>query len=288
MYYEGLTIIPPITPCVNKCPFCIARMFNQDYSATEKLFPNILNTENGVLMYKEKLAVVSNNTDCKKLLITGLNEPLQNIKFLKQFAAIHNSLDKKFEYIEIQTTGFGLTEKYLNFLENELHVDRLAISVSSFNKEENNNIDVKDVCELLRNSNIKVRLCFNLLETMQSFTLDDYINFAKEYNADEVLFRHMYAGTTSSESDYVNAHKLNPDLEMKLYNEVQTYKRTGEILYGTPVINVKGISVLYEMKDDNNRCRCEADTKYLFLRTNAKLYDNWYTTDEIDYESFKN
>jgi len=131
---NSVQVVVPYKKCVNNCKFCISRMnrITEDNQGIE--FSK--NMEN---IYKKKLKFLHDH-GCTNIVITGDNEPLMNIDFLTFFSNIINTLDFRFNNIEIQTSGVFLNRNLLEILKNKTNVNLVSISVASLDLYENANV----------------------------------------------------------------------------------------------------------------------------------------------------
>lgn len=254
-------------------------MFNDDFGKLNEVYPKLLlQDETYVEAYKKQIEKVL-SLGCENLQITGINEPLQNIKFLRILSDVLS--DNKFKNFEIQTSGVNLTEEMIEFLVNELHITTFAISVNSIDDKVNSkffsekaNVKLQEIVKNIKHYNVKLRFCYNLLDTFTKYTPEEIIKFSKELMIDEILFRKMYGDDTDKEeSIYVKEHKLNDELFNKYYDFVTNHDIKEYTIHGVPVYDVEGIKTIIE--SDNKSRHVSVDGKNLLLRTNCKLYDDW-------------
>lgn len=288
MKIQSLSIVVPNKACINKCPFCVSRMVNSD------IYPNKMDINDphydiNVKEYIKRLRFVADN-GCQTIIFTGTSEPQQNKQFLATFALLHQQIGSPFTNIEMQTTGMLLenNRNYLRFLRNFVGVNTIALSLNSLSDEMNNELlghkmkdkflNVKNLCDQLKEYDFNIRICCNLTG---KFDIDDnpltsvFKYFKDELHADQVTFRKMYASEENTEQNEwlkANQFEKEPYLVMYLYN--QGYKEIGKTIYGTPIFDINGMSVIYDM-DCMGKNPDSDVVKYLILRPNCHLYSQW-------------
>lgn len=288
MKIQSLSVVVPNKNCVNRCPFCVSRMVNSD------IYPNKMDLNDphydiNVREYLKRMQYVA-NLGCNTVMLTGTSEPQQNKHFLATFALLHQQLGSPFTNIEMQTTGLFLTNNrnYLRFLRNFVGVNTVAISINSFDDNENNKIlghNLKDVgvylkrfCDNLIDYDFNIRLCcnlnrsFNNLDTAVKFY--DFLRYCKdELHANQITFRKLYVSDdTTPQGEWI---KNNMFTQYELLTScMHAFPVIGTTPYGINIRNCHDMSVICD-----NDCMGKSPTtdvlKYLILRPNCKLYSSW-------------
>jgi len=224
-------------------------------------------------------------------MLTGTSEPQQNKQFLNTFALIHRLIGKPFTNIEMQTTGVLLDKNpdYLRFLKNFVCVNTIAISLNSLSADMNsyllgNNVDIKQLCDNLKNYGFNIRICCNLTK---KFDLDQnpfenvFKYFKEVLRANQVTLRQMYCSDIKTEQGKWLAENAYPDEDkQRLEHFLKQFIPIGKTLYGTTVRDVNGMSVVYD--GDCMGKKPEAGVlKYLILRPNCHLYSQWDSTASL-------
>lgn len=288
MKVQSLSIVVPNKECMNKCPFCVARMVNSNVYEN-KMSINDPHYDINVREYLKRLKFVA-DSGCQTIILTGTSEPQQNKQFLATFALLHQQIGNPFTNIEMQTTGMLLdgNRDYIRFLRNFVGVNTMALSVSSIIPEFNNDIlghglkdkqlDVERLCGLLREYDFNIRICCNLTSEFNPYELpiDQLFEKLKEnYHADQVTFRKMYASDKDTpQAAWLNIHEFPFHLEDELVKYLKSCPSIGSTLYGATIRDVNGMSVIYD--EDCMGKNPDSDVKkFLILRPNCHLYSQW-------------
>lgn len=289
MKIQSFSVVVPSERCVNECPFCVSRMVNSN------TYPNLMDINHphydiNVREFLKRMRYVSDN-GCQTMMLTGTAEPQQNKPFLTTLALLHNQLGNPFMNIEMQCTGMFLNDNrdYLRFLRNFVGVNTMALSINSLDDNVNNKIlgpkiadsfhvKLRGLCDLLKDYDFNIRCCFNLNDDWESHSIDDVLKTAKDtFHADQVTFRKLYASDADTpQSKWINEHQL----DLKWFHDLEKFldgcSQLGTTVYGTPIKNVDGMSVIYDNDCMGKNPTAEA-VKYLILRPNCKLYSSWDT-----------
>jgi hypothetical protein len=299
MNIQTISIVVPTKGCVNKCPFCVSRMHENNY---ENSFDEFQITK------RLKWAVMNGINTC---IITGTGEALQNYHFLGRVADIFVKMNHPFPNVEFQTTGVMLYDfdenctgkdgkivpHYYNIaMLRELGVNTISLSVSDI-FEDINNLQIIGVSKklefylnelilFLKNKGFNIRLSLNMLNKYDNFLPSEIIARCKFLGADQITFRKMYSADESEQSKWVKENKCSDKkLEhIKTYIQGKVFEdREGRIpgfgtfLYklpfGASVYSIDGMSTVIDddcMSKENNE-----SLKYCILRENGKLYAQW-------------
>ena len=299
MNIQTISIVVPTKGCINKCKFCVSRMHENDYEDKFDEFQ---------IKKRIKWALMNNINTC---VITGIGEPLQNIKFLRKLAQIFIQMDYPFPNVEFQTSGTMLMEtskdlitgyegklqlyyKYIYVLK-ELGVNTISLSVSDLFNDKNNmeiigvaknlQFSLSEICNFIKEQGFNLRLSLNLLDSYNDKTPEKIIGKCQLLEAEQVTFRKMYCAKHGyyPQAKWVKEHACNENTikELKQYIQGTPMKMyedaNGKLLYQLPfgafVYSIKNMSVVL---DDN--CMGKEDSislKFVILRENGKLYSQW-------------
>lgn len=292
MKVQSLSIVVPNKECMNKCPFCVARMVNSNIYEN-KMSINDPHYDINVREYLKRLKFVA-DSGCQTIILTGTSEPQQNKQFLATFALLHQMIGSPFTNIEMQTTGMLLdgNRDYIRFLRNFVGVNTVALSVNSLNEEVNNEIlghnpkadnalNVKRLTSLLKEYDFNVRICCNLTSEFNQGDIpydEDFYGYLKEaYHADQVTFRKMYASDKDTpQGEWLAAHEFPKKEADGLSSSLKWFPVISKTPYGANIRDVQGMSVIYD--EDCMGKNPDSDVKkFLILRPNCKLYSQWDT-----------
>ena len=284
MNIQSFSIVVPNKECINKCPFCVSRMVNSN------IYPNLMSIDHStydynVREYLKRMKYVA-DSGCKTLMLTGTSEPQQNKQFLNTFALLHEILGKPFTNIEMQTTGVLLDKRpdYLRFLKNFVGVNTVAVSLSSIFKEVNsgligNNVDVKELCRMLKDYGFNVRICCNLTKCFDNDESDPQFLLGflkKDFYADQVTFRKMYVDSYYTEQGkWLERNKIDERYIKRLAKYLMQFPAACQTVYGADIRYIGGMSVIFDDDCMGKKPKKDNTIKYLILRPNCKLYYSW-------------
>jgi hypothetical protein len=281
MKVQSLSMVVPAEKCMNDCDFCVAK-------TEENVYDNFITGRNLYFdlyykQYKERMEFAHDN-GCNSVMLTGNCEPQQNYEFLKLFGIMNQSLEKPFRNIEMQTTGALLDDDYLYFLRHHVGVNTISLSLSSFNRDMNNqiihppkSIDVLNLVKRIKKYQFTLRLSVNLSKALITPNSYEYLftTLREDYLADQVTFRVLYdGGTEKSEDVWVRTHKKNDDYIDGLKEYILANGRFLETLeFGSKRYSVNGMSTVLD--EDCMSQEAKDTIKFLILRPNCKLYTKW-------------
>lgn len=293
MKIQSLSIVVPNKECMNKCPFCVARMVNSNIYEN-RMSINHPYYDINVREYLKRLRFVADN-GCQTIILTGTSEPQQNKQFLGTFALLHQMIGSPFTNIEMQTTGFGLDENrdYLRFLRNFVGVNTVALSISSPISAKNCEIlghpcdehpvtgkpipkfRIGQLCDNLKDYDFNIRICFNLTSEFDKYTTWELFDWAKAWHANQITFRKLYASDKETpQGKWIEEHSVSAETLERIKEFLANQPILGKTLYGATCYDVDGMSVMFD--DDCMGKNPESDVrKYLILRPNCKLYSQW-------------
>ena len=254
------------------------------------IYPNLMSIDHStydynVREYLKRMKYVA-DSGCKTLMLTGTSEPQQNKQFLNTFALLHEILGKPFTNIEMQTTGVLLDKRpdYLRFLKNFVGVNTVAVSLSSIFKEVNNglvgnNVDVKELCRMLKDYGFNVRICCNLTKCFDNDESDPQflLEFLKkDFYADQVTFRKMYVDSYYTEQGkWLERNKIDERYVKRLAKYLMQFPVACQTVYGADIRYIGGMSVIFDDDCMGKKPKDSNTVKYLILRPNCKLYSSW-------------
>ena len=134
MNIQSLSVCVPAKACINDCKFCCSKMHTadyEDYYNDMKHYPSYRDDICKRLRYARE-------NGCNTCMLTGNNEPQQNVGFLKLFGEINNSLPNPFLNIEMQTSGAFIDADFLDFLKYSVGLTTVAISVACLDDDDAN------------------------------------------------------------------------------------------------------------------------------------------------------
>lgn len=279
MNIQSLSVVVPNKKCVNNCVFCCAHMHVEEYK-------NQMD-DNGAFYdlyerdYMRRLQFARDN-GCNTVMLTGNSEPQQNRKFLQHFASMNERISSPFKWIEMQTTGVMLDNPYLRFLRNTVGVSTISLSISSFDDDMNATFigapasiynNISDLCKAIKLYDFNLRLSLNLSSGFYE-TPEEFLSKAKEYGADQVTFRFLYADGEGEQAEWVKRNKWSTEREQALIEHVKKNGRALEILpFGRVKYSYDGMGIVLD--NDCMATELSSDYKYLILRENCKLYSKW-------------
>jgi len=293
MKIQSLSIHVP-AKCPNKCSFCVSRMHDDTYeNLIEKNDENLSFFEEE---YIDRLAFARDN-GCNTIILTGNGEPLMNRTFLQRFAYFNQRLgDKKFRWIEIQTSGVLLDNNYAGFLRKVIGVKIISLSLSDmFNSERNafyNNtkkgleINIPAICKLIKSWGFGLRLSLNMTDAYNNKSVEEIFDYAKKLGANQITFRKLYTtpGKDNPEDKWIMEHSC---ADSKLHEIREYIKEEGVCPRVLPFGAVRYIvNEISTVIDDNCMAKGvlpEDTVKYLILRPNCKLYDQWDNPGSLIY-----
>ena len=279
MKIQSLSVVVPGKACVNNCHCCVSKMSADDKQYKNQLEENLAFYDLYLGDYIKRLEFCRDN-GCNALMLTGNLEPQQNRRFLVDFGIMMRLMERPFRNIELQTTGVLIDAPMLRFLRNHVGVNTIALSLFSFDDNENQAcrnsnlpLGIKAFCEAVKLYDLNLRLCLNLTEHFNDWDIDCLFEYCKALGADQITLRKLYAEGDSPQSKWVEGHGISP----LRYREIAEYVSKRPLLrrleYGQLSYSIKGMSAVID--DDCMAKGPSDDFKYLVLRPNGKLYGSW-------------
>jgi len=282
MIIQSVSIVVPATNCINKCKFCVART-NHDNSVDNFITYNNMYFSLYYKQYKDRLEYGRDN-GCNSIILTGDCEPQQNKQFLMLFGIMNDSLSKPYRHIEMQTTGTLIDDDYLFFLRHTVGVTTMSLSISSLDRDKNNEIiaPAKTINAEYLSSRIKkyqfvLRVSINL--SKHTFDTDNYEeifnNIKEKYNADQVTFRVLYDGGSDMPQDvWVRENRISDEFVEGLNKYI---KDNGEFLgkleFGADKYSIHGMTTVVD--DDCMSTTGKEAIKFAIIYPNCRMYSRW-------------
>ncbi|MCK9154732.1 MAG: radical SAM protein [Paludibacteraceae bacterium] len=287
MKIQSLSICVPlpegVNRCTNACRFCVSKMHREEYPSLHSGTP--FQDEKYKDEFRKRLEF-SRDNGCNTVMITGENEPQQNMPFIDMFSQINKKLPSSFKWIEMQTTGAGLDRNHLLFLQ-DYGVVTISLSLSNLYSEQNAEINctpkhlkvnIEDLISEIRSLNFNLRLSLNMNQTiLKDFQEDHQIMFERInfLQPDQVTFRKLYARPGTQQAKWVEKEATKESELKRLEDFIKGSGRLINILeYGQLQYSLDGISYVVD-----NDCMAKDQKsgvyKYLILRPNMKLYSQW-------------
>ncbi len=294
--------------CINHCKTCTARQHDNPYK--NKFFSG---KADSIEYWNDVIKRMRQAQDdgCTTVMLTGSNEPQQNLSWLQGLYLAMKSLDKPFNNIEIQTTGATLNYDFLKMLKN---IGVTTVAVSTFNifddtinrkieESADENLNLQQLCDNIEELGMNVRICVNVtdyvLTTQQREHLDKYDNYNEtdiiveklrdistyvsdilqrchELHANQVTFRKMWANEGTPEAAWIHANEKYSDMILNAVKDAVTSNGTllNKLPYGAARYDYLGFSIVVDtdsMAKDTNNNA----TKYYIIREDGKMYSSW-------------
>ncbi len=278
MNIQSLSVMVPCGGhCMNNCKFCVSRMRND-----EDIFgKEIISATNVPQSYINRIKYVRDE-GCDNMIITGTTEPQQNMLFINKLLSINWRLPKPFYNIDIQTTGANMIARDIEDL-SSWGINTLALSVASFNMERNwdiiqtpkaaRKLSIEQLIGAAKANDMNVRVCLNLTDEFDPYSLKYIFQWANERNVDQLTFRKIYRSKQNTEQDkWIIQHSYN------------NYSRIGNFIInnGTPIRKLPFGAMLYDcmgigvVGDEDCMAKNNLnEMRYAILRPNNHLYSSW-------------
>lgn len=288
MNIQSLSVCVPAARCINDCKFCCSKMHGGDYPDN---FTPVAQTDEYLSDLKKRMQYARDN-GCNTLMLTGNNEPQQNLRFLQLLSQVNQSLRTPFLNIEMQTSGAMIRKDRLSLLKS-LGVTTIAISVACIDSDRINreitqtadkDLNIRNLCRWIKELNMNLRICLNMNDFMVSNVtdpanaLDSILAHCSTYGADQITCRALWTsedGTPQAEWIKENVTDFTfqiIDRFKSLVKEDGRYLDTLE--YGADRYDYLGFSVVID--EDSMAQEINKDAvKYLILRPNGHLYSKW-------------
>jgi len=264
MKANNLSISIPYKGCDKSCKYCVSKMTGYMKSDFDLFRINI-----------NKVKKMANTAGVTSVSITGKGEPTLNFFYIEFICQ-----ELKDYPLELQTNGLAMARN-LTLVDSlvNIGIDIFAISMDKISDFE----DMKPVIDRIKALNRTVRVTLNITDMLPSPTairFEDYINYCKKYNVDQLSFRQI---TVSNHTEYTNTHKwidkhAHNDYYDRLIGQFKAQEKYNQFLeslpYGAKIYNVDGISFTYFdycIQDTNNG----EDIRSLIYMEDGHMYTNW-------------
>lgn len=277
MNIQSLSIVVPTGKCWNNCPYCVSKQHYEDYGK------DVVDKASLPQSYINRIKFVREE-GCNSMILTGTAEPQQNLPFIFELLNANNKLPQPFYNISMQTTGTNLHPEDIRSLA-EAGLTTLALSISSFDDEENWNIinapahtrtmRLEDLIKTAKKYGLNVRACLNLTSTFNKFKPVNLFNFALDNDIDQLTFRKIYSNRHYTEQcEWIATHQFSD----RNFEAIKKYVKENGIAvarlpYGFIQYDVRGISTVID--DDCMAKNNIEEMKYAILRPNNHLYSSW-------------
>ena len=277
MKIQSLSVCVPCS-CPNNCRFCVSKLhrgIKYENLEDEALF---------WLAFEKRMEFARDN-GCNTLMLTGEGEPITNMPFINSVFIENKTIRSPFKWIELQTSGVGLTDKILSDLYNG-GVTTISLSVAAPYDYANRNymrikehklFTIKNACKRIKNHGFNLRLSLNLTNAWDKMTPKQIFEWAKKLKADQVTFRLLYCEKNKDHvvNRWINKHAVLQSKLDEIEDYVMRYGTPLEILpHGAQRYSVKNISTVVDADCMSKDIACDA-LKYLILRSDGHLYTQW-------------
>ena len=235
---KSLQVLTPAGKCIFNCPFCIAKTHKH-----HNLFDNNYKDKKNI-WEQNYINIIKTNTDLKTVVITGTNEPVQDLDYIKDVIKLtrQNRNDIK---IELQTRYYKKIDVF-----NDL--DIVAYSISDYKLL--NIIDVVDKGS---------RYVLILTNTFDNKSLDDILKVIPN-KVKQVTFKvlHDSKGVNPIIDEWIKNNKVLEDTISNLKNGIENYHGNRSIIF-----------------DEN--CM-EAKNRYMVFREDGLLYKDFDSNKPVN------
>jgi len=288
MEVQSLSVVVPMKGCVNDCKFCVSHMHDSPY-------PNLIEGPDRRLTerdYIKRMAFARDN-GCNTVVLTGTGEPLQNMRFLRNFEDWNTRAylgAAPFRWVDFQTTGAMLLgEDTPLYALDEIGVTTIALSmVNPFDEDANFaaqgtpeklRFRYDDLLRALRERNFTIRVCFNMTkDLLGTHDAAETFEWLRQQGVHQATFRVLYSteGTECEQNQWISAHGASAAAVQRWVGDyIREHGRPLEKLpFGARRYSVGGISTVIDgdcMTPDTER----EGIRYLILQPNCKLYTRW-------------
>lgn len=230
-------MLTPNKKCIFNCPFCISKTHKHN-----NLFLN--NYENNHNVWKENLTkTIKNNQDLKTVVITGTNEPMQDLKCVYEIFDIIKKTRKEIQ-VELQTRYYKKEDIYEQ-------LDIIAFSISNYY-----------LLDKINDFNTTVRYVILLTDSFNNKSLDMILNKINNH-AEQITFKVLQNsnGYNLKIDNWIEKHKIDNKSLNILVKQIDQYK--GSI----------------SIKFDPN-CM-DAEDRYMVFREDGNLYKDFHSKERV-------
>ena len=293
MNVQSMSICVPAIKCFNNCAYCCSKMHGGDY---ENMYGQIEEFHNYAKALRNALEFARDN-GCNTVMLTGNNEPQQDVNFLKIFALVNQTISKPFRSIEMQTSGALVDEKMLRFFKETVGITTIAVSTSCINDKKMNldmvrscdkNLDLNQLYHQIKDMGFNLRVCLNMNDHIVSLDgasveekIDTIFNICTDVKADQITFRKLWSSdeTGAEEKKWIDENVTS--VTDKLVDCMKTRVISdgtflGKLEFGANQYDYKGFSIVVD-EDSMAQDGTNAAIKYLIFRPDGHLYSRWDT-----------
>lgn len=269
MKANNLSISVPNKGCDRDCPYCISKMTGYSTANEDLLERNLKKVKN-----------MAGKAGVTSVSLTGKGEPVLNTDWVMLFGKVFEDYP-----IELQTNGLILKEKtYLVNVLYKSNIDIVAISIDNFHDLDS----YLDLFTKIKEYGLTIRLTFNLVKEVYSFSVWDILNRCIELGIDQVSFREITSPTYIKNTDLAYKtkkwieenvdRKKSSDFVAELGAVVDESQFIRNLPYGASLYYYKGVSFTYF-----NYCIQDSsdgeDIRSLILYEDGHLSTTWYGSD---------
>ncbi len=235
---KSLQVLTPARKCIYNCPFCIAKshkhhnLFDNNYQQKKDFWEqNYIN-------------ILKSNSDLKTVVITGTNEPVQDLDYIKDVIKLtrENRPDIK---IELQTRFYKKIDVFSD-------LDIVAYSISDFKLL--NKIEVVDKGS---------RYVLILTNTFDNKSLSDILKVVPvKVNQLTLKVLHDSKGVNPIIDEWIKNNKISEDTVNNIKNDIHSYNGNRSIIF-----------------DEN--CM-EAENRYMVFREDGLLYKDFDSNNPVN------
>lgn len=228
---KSLQVTTPSKNCIYKCPFCIAKTHEHNNN-----FSNLYE-ENIDLWMKKYIDVLINFSDLKTIVITGTNEPMQDLECVERILSLTRFFRKDVA-VELQTRQYYPFSVYQK-------LDVVSYSISQFSY----------LAKIKPNGKTN-RYVILLTDEFENQSLEDIINQLPSL-VTQLTFKKLHKSRDSKNEidQWIINHSMSEERINQLEKEVSQYKGNLSIRF-----------------DEN--CM-EAVNRYMIFREDGNLYNDW-------------
>lgn len=219
---KSLQVLTPKRKCIYDCPFCISKTHKHNND-----FDNLI--ENNFMEYKKRLKnILQEYKDLKNIVITGVNEPMQDKEIIKKIVKIIRE-ERCDINIELQTKFLKKDPIYESF-------DVIAFSISNFN-------------ELKLIPNIRTTTRAVILLT-NSFSDKKLIEMIRKVNVDQITLKRLHDsnGFNPKIDNWIQNNKIKNIENLK--KEISNYKGNISIRLDLDCMNAEDRYMVF--REDGN------------------------------------
>lgn len=223
---KSLQVLTPARKCIFSCPFCISETHEH-----ENNFQN--NYENNYLLWKNNLIkVLTTNFDLKTVVITGTNEPMQDIHCINNIIEIVREVRNDIK-IELQTRYYKKNDIY-----NKL--DIVAFSISNYN-----------MLDKIDEIDSKTRYTIILTDSFNNKNLDDILKKINK-KISQITFKvlHDSSGYNKKIDEWIEKHKIDEKTKNILIADINKYRGDISIIFDSDCMNSENRYMVF--REDGN------------------------------------